>query len=103
MVGVNSFGLNYLVQSLPFGGVGASGYGRFSGKEGLRECCHVRAVVSDALERWPIAMPVPAPIAYPVAPSAPAYVSGLLAFLFAHDLAARTRGVWRLVEAERAK
>ena len=35
MVGVNGFGLGYLVQSLPFGGVRASGFDRFSGPEGL--------------------------------------------------------------------
>jgi acyl-CoA reductase-like NAD-dependent aldehyde dehydrogenase len=29
MANVNDFAVNYLCQSLPFGGVGISGYGRF--------------------------------------------------------------------------
>lgn len=36
-------------QSLPFGGVKESGFGRFAGVEGLRACCLVKAVVED---RW---------------------------------------------------
>ena len=37
----------YMAQSLPFGGVGVSGFGRFGGIEGLRECCLVKSVVTD--------------------------------------------------------
>ncbi len=36
---VNDFGIAYLCQELPFGGVGFSGFGKFNGPEGLRECC----------------------------------------------------------------
>ena len=42
---VNDFGCNYLIQSLPFGGVKGSGFGRFAGPEGLRACCYTK--VSD--------------------------------------------------------
>lgn len=31
MININDFGVNYLCQSLPFGGVKASGFGRFAG------------------------------------------------------------------------
>lgn len=34
MFTVNDFGVNYLIQSLPFGGVKESGFGRFAGPEG---------------------------------------------------------------------
>ncbi|KAF9950325.1 Meiotic Sister-Chromatid recombination aldehyde dehydrogenase [Mortierella alpina] len=51
MSNLNDFGVNYLCQSLPFGGVGMSGYGRFGGPEGLRGVCHQRSVTVD---RWPM-------------------------------------------------
>ena len=47
---INDFGANYLIQSLPFGGVKGSGFGRFAGKEGLRACCFTKVcVVSTSL------------------------------------------------------
>ncbi|KAG0026357.1 Meiotic Sister-Chromatid recombination aldehyde dehydrogenase [Podila clonocystis] len=51
MSNLNDFGVNYLCQSLPFGGVGISGYGRFGGPEGLRAVCHQRSITVD---RWPM-------------------------------------------------
>ena len=39
------------MQSLPFGGVKHSGFGRFAGVEGLRACCLVKSVVED--KWWP--------------------------------------------------
>ncbi|KAG0352809.1 Meiotic Sister-Chromatid recombination aldehyde dehydrogenase, partial [Gamsiella multidivaricata] len=51
MSNLNDFGVNYLCQSLPFGGVGKSGYGRFGGPEGLRAVCHQRSITVD---RWPM-------------------------------------------------
>ncbi|KAF9586469.1 Meiotic Sister-Chromatid recombination aldehyde dehydrogenase [Lunasporangiospora selenospora] len=50
MSNLNDFGASYLCQSLPFGGVGMSGYGRFAGPEGLRAVCHQKSVTRD---RWP--------------------------------------------------
>jgi hypothetical protein len=82
MVGVNAFGLNYLVQDLPFGGVGASGYDRFSGPEGLRSCCLVKSVVTDVLPWLSIPTPTPAPLCYPLAPNAPAFTRGLIGMQF---------------------
>lgn len=35
------------VQSLPFGGTGDSGFGKFGGIEGLRGLCNMKAVVED--------------------------------------------------------
>lgn len=35
------------MQSLPFGGVKDSGYGRFAGPEGLRACCLLKSVTVD--------------------------------------------------------
>lgn len=49
------------LQSLPFGGVKHSGFGRFAGVEGLRACCLVKSVVEDRW--WPfIKTKIPKPI-----------------------------------------
>ena len=47
MTVVNDYGLAYMIQSLPFGGTGDSGFGRINGREGLRACCNVKAMVAD--------------------------------------------------------
>ncbi|XP_062174635.1 aldehyde dehydrogenase 22A1 [Alnus glutinosa] len=63
---INDFASNYMCQSLPFGGVKDSGFGRFAGVEGLRACCLVKSVVEDRW--WPfIKTKIPKPIQYPVA------------------------------------
>jgi acyl-CoA reductase-like NAD-dependent aldehyde dehydrogenase len=49
MAVVNDYGIAYMVQSLPFGGVGVSGFGRINGREGLRACCYEHAVVTDRI------------------------------------------------------
>ncbi|XP_040999834.1 aldehyde dehydrogenase 22A1 [Juglans microcarpa x Juglans regia] len=63
---INDFASNYMCQSLPFGGVKHSGFGRFAGVEGLRACCLVKSVVEDRW--WPfIKTKIPKPIQYPIA------------------------------------
>lgn len=47
MVAVNSVFTFGLVASVPFGGVGDSGFGRIHGADGLREFCYAHAVVSQ--------------------------------------------------------
>ena len=96
MVGVNAFGLNYLVQDLPFGGRGDSGYDRFSGPEGLRACCNVQSVVTDRFDAFSVPTPVPAPLRYPVAEQAAAFTLGLIHFQFAGTLLGRLRGLARM-------
>ena len=49
MTVINDFGIAYMVQSAPFGGLRISGFGQINGREGLRACCHVKTVVSDRL------------------------------------------------------
>ncbi|WCJ23321.1 aldehyde dehydrogenase 22A1 [Euphorbia peplus] len=62
---INDFASSYMCQSLPFGGVKDSGFGRFAGIEGLRACCLVKSVVEDRW--WPyIKTVIPKPIQYPV-------------------------------------
>ncbi|HNN54292.1 MAG TPA: aldehyde dehydrogenase family protein, partial [Pseudomonadota bacterium] len=59
---INDYGLAYMVQGLPFGGVRNSGFGRLNGREGLRACCNPKSVVGD---RFPIHIPSKI---YPVKP-----------------------------------
>jgi acyl-CoA reductase-like NAD-dependent aldehyde dehydrogenase len=47
MININDFGINYMCQSLPFGGTKESGSGRFAGVEGLRGCCLMKTVTRD--------------------------------------------------------
>lgn len=93
MVGVNSYGLNYLVQSLPFGGVRASGFDRFSGPEGLRACCLLKSVVTDWSSLVSIPTPVPKPLQYPVDKEAAAFTLNLIAFQFADTWWAKFKAV----------
>ncbi|MFO0550178.1 MAG: aldehyde dehydrogenase family protein [Polyangiaceae bacterium] len=46
---INDFGFTYMAMDLPFGGVRGSGYGRLNGREGIRACCNVKAVLYDRL------------------------------------------------------
>jgi acyl-CoA reductase-like NAD-dependent aldehyde dehydrogenase len=52
---VNDFGLAYMANALPFGGVRGSGFGRLNGREGLRAMCNVKSVLED---RFPLHRPV---------------------------------------------
>lgn len=65
MVSVNDFAVYYLNQSLPFGGVKGSGYGRFAGEEGLRAVCNVKAVCEDVFPRL-IGTSIPPVLDYPI-------------------------------------
>ena len=47
MSSINDFATTYMCQSLPFGGVKESGFGRFAGVEGLRALCVTKAVCDD--------------------------------------------------------
>ena len=51
---INDFGLCYMNQNLPFGGVKYSGFGVMNGREGLRAYTCPKAVLSD---RFPIEIP----------------------------------------------
>jgi hypothetical protein len=50
MTAINEFGgMTYMAQDLTFGGVKQSGFGRLNGRDGLRACCNVKAVLDDRL------------------------------------------------------
>ncbi|RKP23071.1 aldehyde dehydrogenase [Syncephalis pseudoplumigaleata] len=64
MCNINDFAVNYLCQSLPFGGVGESGFDRFGGVEGLRGNCLVRAMTVDRAPGL-VQTSIPAILQYP--------------------------------------
>ncbi|EGD79685.1 aldehyde dehydrogenase [Salpingoeca rosetta] len=64
MCNVNDYGVNYLCQSLPFGGVKISGFDRFAGVEGLRGCCHMRSITTDKF--YGVRTDIPPPLQYPL-------------------------------------
>ncbi|MCC6808017.1 MAG: aldehyde dehydrogenase family protein [Deltaproteobacteria bacterium] len=49
MAVVNDYGLGYMMQSAPFGGLRVSGFGRINGREGLRACTAEKTVVTDRI------------------------------------------------------
>ncbi|KAJ1870338.1 Meiotic Sister-Chromatid recombination aldehyde dehydrogenase [Coemansia sp. RSA 990] len=83
MTNVNDFGVNYICQSLPFGGVGISGFGRFAGPEGLRALCVEKAFTEDRIPF--VKTPIPPIVDYPIQDSEKGYAftQQIVAFAYA--------------------
>ncbi|GAA6059804.1 hypothetical protein JCM10212_003699 [Sporobolomyces blumeae] len=102
MVCSNDFGVFYLNQSLPFGGAKASGNaGRFAGPEGLRGLSNVKAVTEDRVHGW-VQTGIPPLLAYPITSGQGAwtFVSGLVRFVYGHDVRQSLGGISGLVSAK---
>lgn len=87
---INDFGLCYLNQDLPFGGVKYSGFGRMNGREGLRDCTNAKAVLTD---RFPLHIPAKL---YPVAPGDYAKARSTIRLLFARRPADKLASLFSL-------
>lgn len=92
---INDFGLTYMVQGLPFGGVAGSGFGRLNGREGLRACTDIKAVLSD---RWPLYAPARL---YPVRPATYGVARGIIRGLYAPQWKTKLQGVGDVVRGLR--
>merc|ERR1712196_142766 len=82
MTTVNDFGVNYLVQSLPFGGVKHSGFDRFAGPEGLRACCLMKSVVVDKVSA--IRTSIPGVLQYPIGGKGLTFGESMVAVVYAN-------------------
>ena len=98
MISINDFAVYYAV-SLPFGGVKASGYGRFGGEEGLRSICNTKAVCRDKLPGL-ISTMIPSVLDYPIEGARGAWevCRGVVELGYGNDLLRRAEGLWRIVK-----
>ena len=87
MTVINDYGICYMVQSLPFGGVGISGFGRMNGREGLRACCYTHAFAKD---RLPVGKSVGV---HPITPATYDLVEGAVQLIYGDSVAVRGRGL----------
>lgn len=88
---INDFGMCYLNQDLPFGGVKASGFGRMNGRDGLRAYTNAKAVLGD---RFGFSV---LPKLYPVGPLDYAKARSSIQLLFARRLSDRLAGLFSLL------
>jgi acyl-CoA reductase-like NAD-dependent aldehyde dehydrogenase len=98
MTAINEFGgMTYMAQDLTFGGVKASGFGRINGREGLRGCCNVKAVLDD---RLPIGF---ANKLFPVTAKDFGNIKGAVNLVYGRGFRDKLRGVRELVANLRGK
>lgn len=95
-VALNDFATYHMVQ-LPFGGVDASGYGKFGGAEGLRGLCVEKSICYD---KYPlISTVIPRALDYPIPSTRKAWgiVKSINEMGYATSLWARFRGIRRAI------
>lgn len=98
MTAINEFGgMTYMAQDLTFGGVKESGFGRINGREGLRACCNVKAVLDD---RLPFTF---ANKLFPVASADFERIKGAVRMVYGHGVRERLHGVAELVRSMRGR
>jgi len=97
MMCINDFSANYLVQSLPFGGVGESGFGRFAGPEGLRELCLERSILLDRIPG--VRTTIPACMDYPInkAKAVP-FAESIIHFFYDESILGKIKGIFGLIK-----
>lgn len=95
---INDFGMCYMNQSLPFGGVKGSGFGRMCGREGLRGYTNQKAVLSD---RFPL-LEIP-PVLFPVQENDYEKTKNTVKMLFSSRLGDKLRSLIQLIKLSISK
>ncbi|KAK9825118.1 hypothetical protein WJX74_010698 [Apatococcus lobatus] len=98
MTSINDFAATYMSQSLPFGGVKESGFGRFGGIEGLRALCIPKSVTEDRFP-WLMRTDIPPLLQYPVKAAAFDFVCGLVKMFYGLTLRDQLQGIVKIVRA----
>lgn len=98
MTSLNDFATTYMCQSLPFGGVKESGYGRFAGVEGLRALTTAKAVAEDAAPLL-IKTQIPPLLRYPVPDAGFGFVCGLIRMFYAPEWSSTVLGLRDVIGA----
>jgi acyl-CoA reductase-like NAD-dependent aldehyde dehydrogenase len=93
MVVANDYGIGYMVQAAPFGGLRTSGFGRINGREGLRACCNEKTVVTD---RVPLFV---SPSFYPIKAATFGLLDGAVSLIYGGGPGTRARGLARIVKS----
>ena len=97
MANLNDFGVNYMVQDLPFGGIRLSGYGRFGGPEGLRECCAMKSTTRNTYSGLTTSLVLPPLLDYPVQSSSSKFAEGLARFYYGLDIQENLNGLRKML------
>ena len=97
MANINDFGVNYMVQDLPFGGVRLSGYGRFGGPEGLKECCAMKSTTSNTYSWLTTSLVLPPLLDYPVQHASSTFTEGLAKFYYGIDISENINGIVKML------
>eukprot|EP01134_Creolimax_fragrantissima_P005088 CFRG5088T1 len=98
MCNINDFGVNYLCQSLPFGGVNISGFDRFAGPEGLRGNCNQRAITSDRIPG--VRTAIPAALKYPMKQSSFVFAKSLVELMYSPSWQSVFQSIGGLIKPE---
>ncbi|XP_024539998.1 aldehyde dehydrogenase 22A1 [Selaginella moellendorffii] len=96
MAAINDFAVTYMCQSLPFGGVKNSGFGKFAGVEGLRGCCLVKSIAEDRFSFFKTV--IPKPLQYPVAENAFQFEEALVRMFYGLTVVEKFQGLVNLVK-----
>lgn len=97
MCNLNDFAVNYLCQSLPFGGVGLSGFDRFAGEEGVRGGCYTRAVTEDWIPG--VRTDIPPILNYPIGDTTSRFMLKLTQMLYSTSWGGKAGGLFGLLGA----
>lgn len=96
MCNVNDFCSAMVCQSMPFGGTKNSGYGKYGGIEGLRECCLVKSISQDRFFKA-LKTPFPKALRYPVAPNATEFTCEINDLLYRSGIISKVDNIRQLI------